>query len=228
MKKCLVTLAMAIAFLLGGCAVYQPQLADIPLIHEKDELQVEAGISVLPAAHATISYGLGSSLAVQAFGSYGNDNKYYFQGALGHYVLKGENKVLEFYGGMGYGYGSAYKDANPGDLYGNYLLYFGQLNYGKIATENSKLELGIGLKAGFLHSNLTDQNYYILTADPGPYPVYQENSILLEPAAVMRIGGGKLRLSMSLGSCVIYKLTDTSLPLPYSYINLGIGLNYRF
>ena len=59
----------------------------------------------------------------------------------------GGNKIFELYSGFGYGYGDAYNDANPGNLYGNYQLYFGQANFGKIAGNTSNVETGFGIKA---------------------------------------------------------------------------------
>jgi hypothetical protein len=85
-------------------------------------------------------------IAIQGFGSIGSDGSYYFQAATGLYKNKGNSRVLELYGGVGYGYGDAYKDANPGNLFGDYQLYYGQLNYGKISNERSHFEIGFGIK----------------------------------------------------------------------------------
>ena len=86
-------------------------------------MRVDAGISIVPSANATVSYGLTDKIAIQWFGSIGTDERYYFQAATGLYKNKGNNKILELYGGFGYGYGNAYKDANPGNLLGDYQLY---------------------------------------------------------------------------------------------------------
>ena len=216
-----------IAMMMTSCIVYHPQTADIPLINEKKDLRIDAGISIVPSAHATISYGLTDKIAVQTFGSIGSDERYYFQGAAGLYKNLENHKVMELYGGFGYGYGSAYKDANPGDLYGNYQLYFLQYNYGKIASELSNLEIGFGIKSGYLHSNLTDKNYYDWNSETGPFNIYKDDSFLIEPTGFIRLGGEKLKFSIKLGSCWIYKFTNTDRNLPYSYLNLGLGVNYR-
>ncbi len=200
---------------------------DIPLISEKNDLRVDAGISVVPSANATISYGLTDKIAIQGFGSIGYD-RYYFQAATGLYKNKGNSKIFELYGGFGYGYGDAYNDANPGNLRGNYQLYFAQANYGKIANESSNFEIGFGIKGGYLHSNLTDKNYYGWISETGPFKTYHDESILLEPIGFIRIGGNRLRFNVKLGGTMIYKFTNTDKNLPYSYLNLGIGLNYRF
>ena len=108
--------------MMTGCVVYQPQAIDIPLIHEKNECRIDAGVSFLPSVQSTISYGLTDKIVLKGYGSYGNDRKYYLQAAAGVYQQKRDNRVMEIYGGFAYGYGDAYKDANPGNLIGNYQL----------------------------------------------------------------------------------------------------------
>ena len=227
MKNKIILYGILIALIMTSCVVYHPQTIDIPLISEKNDLRIDGGISIVPSAHATISYGLSDKIAIQVFGSIGSDDRYYFQAATGLYKNLGNHKVMEFYGGFGYGYGNAYNDANPGNLLGDYQLYFAQWNYGKIASEISNMEIGIGIKSGYLHSNLTDKNYYDWTSETGPFDNYSDNSFLIEPTGFIRLGGEKLKFSIKLGSSLIYKFTNTDKNLPYSYLNLGIGINYR-
>lgn len=227
MKIKAISFGFLISLTMTSCIVYHAQTTDIPLINKKNDLRVDAGISIVPSAHATISFGLTDKIAIQGFGSIGSDDRYYFQSAAGLYKSKGNNRVLEMYGGFGYGYGNAYKDANPGHLLGDYQLYFGQFNYGKIASEISNFEIGFGIKTGYLHSNMTDKNYYDWISETGPFVKYHDESILFEPVGFIRLGGKKLKFSVKLGSTLIYKFTNTDKNLPYSYINLGLGLNYR-
>ena len=227
MKNGFLIFGFLILLLLSSCIVYHPMTTDMPLISEKTDLRVDAGISIIPSAHATVSYGLTDKIAIQGFGSIGSDDRYYFQAATGFYKNKGNSQVLELYGGFGYGYGNAYKDANPGNLLGDYQLYYGQLNYGKIANELSNFEIGIGIKTGYLHSNLTDKNYYNWISETGSYKTYHDESLLIEPVGFIRIGGEKLKFSVKLGGTMIHKFTNPDRSLPYSYINLGLGLNYR-
>jgi hypothetical protein len=234
MKIKILTIGLLISLGMSNCLVYHPQTVDIPLISKKKDLRVDAGISLIPSVHGTISYGLTDKLAIQGFGSTGSEdngnpkNRYYLQAATGFYKNKGNNKVLELYGGFGYGYGDAYKDAHPGNLFGNYQLYFAQLNYGKIASDISNFEIGFGIKTGYLHSELTDKNYYNWVSETGPFASYNYECILLEPVGFIRMGGKKLKLSINLGSTLIYKFGDKDRFFPYHQINLGLGLNYRF
>ncbi len=213
--------------MMSSCIVYHPMITDIPLISKKNDLRIDAGISIVPSTNATVSYGLTDKIAIQGFGSIGADDRYYFQAATGLYKNKGDNKIFELYGGFGYGYGNAYNDANPGNLLGDYQLYFGQANFGKISSNSSNFETGFGIKAGYLHSNLTDKNYYDWTSETGPFKTYHDESILIEPVGFIRFGGRRLRINIKLGGTLIYQFTNTDRILPYSYLNLGIGLNYR-
>lgn len=227
MNTKIIILAILISLMMPGCIIYQTQSTDIPLISKKNDLRIDAGISLVPLASATISYGLTDKIAIQGYGAIGTDDSYYFQVATGLYKANENNRVLELYGGFGYGYGTSYNDANPGHLLGDYQLYFGQLNYGKIATGSSKVEIAFGIKAGYFHSNLTDQNFYIETSETGPYKTYHDGSLLIEPTGIIRLGGGKLKFSIKLGGTKIFKFTNTNKNIPYCPLNIGMGLNYH-
>jgi len=230
MKNKLVILGFLSSMYLTSCTVYQPNLADIPLINQKHELRVDAGGSLVPPkVNATISYGLTDKIAVQTFGNTDVDQGYFIQGALGYYKDLGENKVMEIYGGYGSGYGDAYNDANPGDLIGHYQTYFTQFNLGKVNGSFAHVDYGFGVKAGLLHSTLADKNYYRLDyPDNGSILDYKDNSLLIEPTGFIRFGGERLKVNFKLGGCWMYKFTNTNRHLPYSPANLGIGLNYMF
>jgi len=211
--------------LINGCGVYHPQTIDIPLIREKNDLRIDAGISVVPTVHSTISYGLTKKLAIQAFGSVGSD-EYYFQVAPGLYKDLGRQRVMEFYGGFGYGYGDIYKDANPGSMFGNYQLYFVQYNLGKYATGSQHLDYGFGIKTGYFHSILTDENYYKFYSYTGPYDIYDENSLLIEPVIFCRLGGERVKFRINAGLSWIMKISNPENYIPVAIFNMGFGINF--
>ena len=227
MRSKLWVIACTLILTMSGCVIYNPQMTDIPLIAHKGDLRVDAGISIVTSAHASVSYGLTDKIAIQGFGSIGEDKRHYLQGAAGIYQNKSNNTVLETYAGAGYGHGVGFVFAGDGRVSGNYQLYFGQVNYGKIASESSNFETGVSIKAGYLHSNLTDENYYEYTSEYGPFGKLQDESILFEPSAFMRMGGKKIRFNLKVGGAFIHKFTNTSKKLPYSHLNIGLGINYR-
>ena len=228
MKNNILLLVFLSSILMSSCIIYQPMTTDIPLIHHKKDLRIDAGVSMAPSFYTTISYGLTDKIALQGFANVGlAGDRYYFQVAPGLYKNRGNNKIFELYSGFGYGYGNAFSDANAGNLLGNYQVYFVQTNFGKIAGKSSALELGFGLKGGYLHSNLTDRNFYNFEPRNGPYKTYYDNSLLFEPTGFLRLGKGNFKLSLKLGATWIHKLSNKKKEFPYSRYNLGIGLNYR-
>ena len=214
-----------IFLMINGCGVYHPQTTDIPLIRNKNDLRIDAGISVVPTANATISYGLTNKLAIQVFGSIGSD-EYYFQVAPGLYKELGQQKVMEFYGGFGYGYGYVYKDAHPGSMFGDYQLYFVQYNLGKYATSSEHIDYGFGIKTGYFHSNLTDENYYKFYSYTGPYDIYKENSLLVEPIIFLRLGGERVKFRFNAGVSWIINISNPDNYIPTSIFNMGFGINF--
>ena len=89
------------SFIITSCIVYHPHTVDIPLISKKNDLRIDAGVSLIPSAHSTVSCGLTKKVAVQGYGSIGSDERYYFQLATGLYKNRGNSRILEFYGGYG-------------------------------------------------------------------------------------------------------------------------------
>jgi len=218
---------LIISLMSTSCYVYHPQTTDIPLIREKSDLRIDAGVSFVQTVHSTISYGLTNKVAIQAFGSLGSESKKYFQLAPGLYKNNiNKSMVMELYGGFGYGYGDAYKDINPGNLYGNYQLYFLQCNIGKYSIKSSHTDFGFGIKTGLFHSNLIDHNFYHRGTEEGPFINYKENSILIEPLVSLKVGGENLKLSFKFGGCWILKLTHPDIYIPTSKLNFGVGINF--
>ena len=222
--------------MISGCAIYHPQTTDISLISEKNDLRIDAGVSLIPSAHATISYGLTDKIALQSFASVGIEHRYYFQFAPGIYKKFANQAVMEFYGGFGYGYGNTQKDPLASDigprpygenLFGNYQVYFVQFNIGKNAGESEHIDYGIGFKSGLFHSNLTDQNYYLITSDSGPFKEYRENGIIIEPVFFFRAGGKNVKFSYKIGFTRIFRLSDNGYRVPAPGINIGLGINFR-
>jgi hypothetical protein len=225
MKVTTIVLGILILPLLFSCGFYQPSLVDMPLIQSKKDLRVDVGGSILPSVYTTVSYGLTNRIAVQTFAKISGDGKYYVQGALGLYKSLSDNRVLEWYNGVGYGYGYAYNDANPGRLTGNYHQIFTQLNYGKTGCRFANMDFGLGLKAGYIGAyRLNNDNYYY----PMQISNVENHSLLIEPQAFVRLGGKRLKFSTKVGYGLLFKLFDTDSRLPYDPLTLGIGLNYSF
>ena len=149
-----------LAFGFSSCVVYSPHNADIPLLYERGQLQIDASASLsapllaVPAVNASVAYSPFNHVAVQGAASLSALNSIYAQGAVGTYFPFG-NLVLECYAGYGYGYTNidsiASTTASSGyRINGNYNLYYGQLNLGWAQLLDGYLDLGFGVKGGLL------------------------------------------------------------------------------
>lgn len=223
-----------ILILVPGCGIYNTQTTDIPLINEKNDLRIDAGLSLIPSAQATISYGITNRISLQASGSAGIEDRYYFQAAPGFYKKIRNRNVIELYTGFGYGYGKTWPDRLSNyplgytrKLYGDYQLYFTQLNFGRIAVKSGQMDYGLGIKAGYFRSGLTDHNYYQFISESGPFPLDKENSILLEPVLFFRSGGEKVKFSFKFGLTRIFRLQNGKNLIPTPGVNMGFGINFR-
>ena len=222
---------LGILFTIGltGCSVYTHQTVDIPLINEKNEVRADAGISIKEFLYGTISYGLTDRIALQTFYNTGATGRFFFQNAVGYFRDLGNRNIMEIYSGFAFGHTDAGNHDVPTRLKGPYQLYFVQFNFGKIDCQFANADFGIGIKAGYLHSNLQNLNYFThYSPYTGPYVPLVVNSFVLEPGAFLRIGGEKLKFSLKLGSCWHYQFINKDKNLPVDKLNVGIGLNYRF
>lgn len=225
-----ISLFISLVVSMSSCTVI-PHTTDIPLIREKGDLRVDAGVSIIPTANATVSYGLSEKIAVQAYGSYGADHPYYLQGAVGLFKNKENNYVTEWYAGAGTGNAEVTDSANPGKLKGNYQLYFTQFNIGKLNSNFLNADYGLGLKAAYARSKFTDEDYfdiYYLDGDFANfiYPVQTDNGLVFQPTVFGRFGKGRLKFNLKASGLLYYQFTNRENKLPVGYFNVGIGLNY--
>lgn len=202
-------------------------MVDVPLINKKGEARINAGVSMLQL-HGTVSVGITDKIAIQTFaGTQGN--AYFAQEAIGYYKDLGNKKVMEIYSGFGYGYADVYYDPNPGFLRGHYKLYFTQFNFGKVDCEFAHADVGFAVKAGLLHSKLTDNNYYSRSIfPPDSHGTYIDNCLLVEPQVFARLGGEHFKLNIQIGATGLKKFTNKDKWMPNYPINFGLGLNCRF
>ena len=202
--------------LLTGCSSYYPQIVDVPLIKEKGDLRVDAGITYVPSIHGTISYGLTDIIAIQAYSNIDVLGRYHLQGAVG--LFKGfENKtVTEIYGGYGYG------NSIMGQLFDvnvdNHLAFI-QYNLGKTDQGKAHIDYGLGIKTGYLYSRIIDSDLVTTVQDDG---------LILEPTIFFRIGWEKIKFDIKAN----YLWTNNKAIDEYSTIyypfNLSMGVNFNF
>lgn len=225
----LLTASASVLLSMTSC-VYYPQAVDIPLISEKNDLRLDAGVSTDVSAHCTVSYGLSDKIALQGFGRYGADEKYYYQGAIGLYKKYLNDLISEGYAGFGYGISDLQTTKHDaGELEGTFKLYFLQWNIGRKDRRFAHVDYGLGLKGGLLSTSFTDEGWWNEDYYETDIPYkFIDQSLVFEPHAVFRIGGSHLKFNVKLGSCMLYKLTHQKYKMPFSFWNIGIGFNYHF
>lgn len=216
--------------LVTGCSVYTPQPVDIPLINKKKEVRAEFGYCYHEMFFGSVAAGLTNKLAFQTYFNRSYDSRYFFQNAAGYFKDLGNNKVMEVYGGFAFGRTEAGNHDIPTRLKGPYQLYFAQFNYGKIDIHPANIDLGLGLKLGFLHSDLLDYNYFTHIDQPidMEWLPLVVNNLILEPHVFIRLGGKRLKVNLKAGGCFHYQLDHKDKPLPFIKVSGGIGINYRF
>ena len=102
MKKQILVYSFLVSLTMSCNSVYHPMTTDVPLISEKNDLRVgcrnfNCSFRPMQQFHTELT----NKIAVQGFGSAGADDKYYVQVASGIYRNRGDNTILELYGGLG-------------------------------------------------------------------------------------------------------------------------------
>ena len=226
-----------LAFGFSSCVVYSPHNADIPLLYERGQLQIDASASLsapllaVPAVNASVAYSPFNHVAVQGAASLSALNSIYAQGAVGTYFPFG-NIVLECYAGYGYGYTNidsiASTTASSGyRINGNYNLYYGQLNLGWAQLLDGYLDLGFGVKGGLLAPNWSR---YKLSTDASNQVVaaHTDNHLLIEPQFILRLGGQHLKFTFNLSYAYLRGWPNSNIYLNYERISAALGIHYKF
>lgn len=230
-KSCHLIVAIATIIMMGSCSMYQPQLAPLPLLQEKGELQIQPSVLITPAPH--IVFGLSAAyapinhLGVQLHGNALGDSNSFIEGAVGYFQKVGDTRgVLEIYAGLGYGNSdkSGFKNSDSGKkdhYYGFYRMAFGQINYGFRGL--GKCDLGFGLRMGAMYPNFTNNDQLLgrkvnYNTDP---------SMFIEPTLMFRVGGEMVKFTLEIGYSHIFQqpYEDTGLlTFTYQPISLSAGV----
>jgi len=123
--KVSVFFSIGFIFLVNSCTIYEPQIVSIPLMCEKNEVQLNGGFSILGGVYGSAAYAPGNHVALQIYGAAYPDNSN-FQGPIGFYTKSKAAQNFEVYAGYGNGKGTEYTDSNNQHVYSNadYSLYF--------------------------------------------------------------------------------------------------------
>jgi len=206
----LITLTLALQI---GCIAYYPQMVDIPLIEEEDDLRIDIGISLM-GGHGTVSYGLTDKIAVQAYGNINMLVRFDIQGAIGTYKWFEEHSTgMELY--CGYGYGNSLFGMDEA-AFGNYHLAFTQFNIGKVEVGALGVDFGLGLKGGYLFGNFVDR------ADLTT--IHKNDGFIFEPTIFFRILGNDVKYCIKAN--YVFPISINKKHSIFSPINIGISRQF--
>ena len=210
----------AACLFLFGC-IAQPQMADLPLMRERNELKADAGVSLNSSVQATATYSVTSNIAVQAYGDKRNSGSAYLQGAVGYFRNFSEKGSWELYAGYGQGYWQISEhicepNAVEKSYQQGYQLSYLQYNIGRSGMAFANADFAFGIKASYLWAGIKDN---------GSEP-YNRQYLLGEPLAMLRLGGKRLKFTTKIGFGWAFPLAG-SFRLNYAPFNAGLGASYR-
>jgi len=221
---------------MSSCIVYHPHTTSLPLMHEKEEMQVEVSVStsapllLAPAVNASFAYAPTGFLGVQAAMSFTDPNSVYGQLQVGTYKCF-NRAVVELY--LGYGNGSSYggknKTVNDQTYYvdGFYQVPFTQINFGWRDLGKGALDIGFGVKGGVMLPNLnkievlTDGTEVIAES-------HTDGHALIEPQMMVRFGFQRLKFTVNVAYAYLSGWPKENNYFNYERFGLGLGVNWGF
>lgn len=221
LKFSLAFLAVALLSTLNSCTIYEPQMVSIPLMSEKNEVQLSGGFSMLGGVSGSVAFAPAEHVALQVYGSAYPENTN-IQASVGFYTRTNSDLNFEVYAGFGSGNGSEYADLTYTYSNPDYLLYFAQANFGQTNQGSAHIDYGFGIKAGVFEAHMKDNGM----TNPKPYST---SAFLIEPQAFVRFGGEHFKVGFQMNGTKIFLQPDNALfnefYIPY---NMGLCLTYRF
>lgn len=229
-------LILIVSVTMTSCIAYRPQVAEMPLIHEKGELQMNGSIGLsAPLGDAyfgtTASYGATDWLAVQAHVNWNGAQGAYGQVAAGAFKAW-EHAVLEGYIGYGYG-GNNWKNNKTGrEFTSRFHLPYAQVEFGWAGIANGHVDIGVGVKGGCLFPDLIDLKP---ATDNHPESWVRSTSpvALLEPQFFFRAGGKHLKWTFNFGYSKLWGSGPDNEPFYgtnaiYMPFTINMGITYDF
>lgn len=200
--------------------IYIPTGSDSPMLDGKGDIRLDVA-PLLYGVGSTVSYGVTDNLFVQGqveafYDNDGINTHYYGQVASGWYNNH-NNRVVELFGGVYYGYGNI--DLNRGyKQYGNYTTCFLQGNYGWKGLANSHIDIALGAKLGYYHVPFSIYYHHLHAA-----VTHTDQALFMESAVNFRFGWEKLKFNLKIGQ-VFHKEYN----LISNYPHAELSLNYHF
>lgn len=233
MKKILSTLAVLLLCSCGN-AYYMGKAPSVPLLDERGDLQIGAGVGLSPllfagSAGIDVAYALTDHMAVQAVGQIYDDREdYYIHGAAGWYMPLPAHQQIELWAGAGKGLSIAGKGLTgsaANTTWFEYQQYFGSLNYGLKDLTRAHIDLGAGLRGGLMP-------YSLLSTGNESHAVEEEAhdaTWFAEPQLFFRIGGDHVKFQLQIYYSTFNRNPELGLThIVVSPINMSLGCTLHF
>lgn len=229
-------LTLLLTALATSCVIYHPHNVDIPLLHEKGEMELNASLSLsapllgAPAANVSFSYAPLNYVGLQTAVSFSDINSFYAQAAGGGFLPLGKT-VIEGYAGYGYGTSVHNINSNLKDetvrVDGHYNLAFGQVNLGWVNLVDSTLDVGLGFKGGRLY---TDFEKIQLLENGETSLMDNLNSIhfLAQPQLMFRVGWPHIKFSLNIAYAFLTNWPESNNYFNYDRFSVGVGMHFDF
>jgi hypothetical protein len=212
---------VAFFFLVHSCAIYEPQPVSIPLMQEKNELQLSGGVSMLAGISGSVAFAPAQHVALQVYASAYPENTN-FQGSIGYFTKTKTNLNFEIYAGIGNGIGTKITDDSSSTYHNaDNLIYFVQSNIGQTNLGRAHIDYGFGLKTGYFEAKVKEALFDNITP-------YTTNGFLIEPQAFMRMGSERLKVGFQLnGTRIFLDKEKKDFSDFYNRLNFCVSINYR-
>ena len=231
-----IAVVLLLSALMSSCIAYRPQVAEMPLIHEKGELQVNGSVGLsAPFGDAyvgtTASYGATDWLAVQGHVNWNGYQGAYGQAAVGAFKAW-DHAVLEGFIGYGLG-GNQWENENTGRQFNAfYHLPYAQIEFGWAGIAKGHIDIGVGVKSGCVIPNLVDRRP-ASESQPEQITRYTSPMALLEPQFFFRAGGQHLKWTFNLGYSQLWGSGPNREPFAginaiYMPFTINMGITYDF
>lgn len=249
-------LLLLCSFLSSCITLYKPNIINTPLLQEKNEAILSAGLGLSGNGLVNIqsAYAVGNQTAIMLNGMYhtrsndsvntgaaGNEKLKMFAGELGLGYFKNLNEkksgLFQCYGGVGLGHTSDKVQGSGPKPYitANYVNIFIQPG---IAVTNKNFDVSLDIKTNFVQ--LFNVNSYLYTQFEWwntDFVLRQDttfNFINIEPALTFRVGDNRIKGFLQLGAILPvyntenYFAVNTSSYLLVPLIKSSLGITYTF
>ena len=210
-------------FILDSCApAYTPNVVNVPLLTNKNEVQasIHGGFS---GADAQLAYALTNHLGIMSNWNYRNSTNdttdsyhfhNFFEGGIGYYTSFSSQGRFEIYGGYGFGNVDVYYDmlATQAIVQAKFKRFFIQPNF--------------GFSSSFLDMGFSPRLVYVIMK-PSTLQYSTINRFFIEPTGTMRIGFKAFYFTSQIGFAIPLNLSESAGWFKFNPFIMSLGMQIK-